>query len=233
MDSRDKFAQMLREGYETLDPEKEQREYIRELLRQKEQQRKRRIKTITAVAAAFLIVVGAVLAVGGCFGSVEADKNDRTKVEEQDGSVVISDENADGQEVMPETAMTTEWDKIDKLKEKYPEMMTFTDVPKGMEFVSVKVNEESCNMINISYCFSKNDNNILVLQEYYTEKKEQTRLMENVDEYINYNGYRINIKQEDKKMVATIFTNNSTINIIGAITERETFSFIDKMKEAS
>ncbi len=35
MDSRDKFAQMLREGYETLDPEKEQREYIRELLRQK------------------------------------------------------------------------------------------------------------------------------------------------------------------------------------------------------
>ncbi len=112
-------------------------------------------------------------------------------------------------------------------------MITFTDVPKGMEFVSVKVNEESCNMINISYCFSKNDNNILVLQEYYTEKKEQTRLMENVDEYINYNGYRINIKQEDKKMVATIFTNNSTINIIGAITERETFSFIDKMKEAS
>ena len=89
MDSRDKFAQMLREGYEALDPEKEQREYIRELLRRKEQQRKRRIKTITAVAAAFLIVVGAVLAVGGCFGSVEADKNDRTKVEEQDGSVVI------------------------------------------------------------------------------------------------------------------------------------------------
>ena len=34
MDSRDKFAQMLREGYETLDPEKEQREYIRELLLQ-------------------------------------------------------------------------------------------------------------------------------------------------------------------------------------------------------
>ena len=233
MDSREKFAQMLREGYETLDPEKEQREYIRELLRQKEQQRKRRIKTITAVAAAFLIVVGAVLAVGGCFGSVEADKNDRTKVEEQDGSVVISDENADGQEVGSESVIETDWNKVDKLKEKYPEMITFTDVPKGMEFVSVEVNEESCNMINISYCFSKNDNNILVLQEYYTEKKEQTRLMENVDEYINYNGYRINIKQEDKKMVATIFTNNSTINIIGAITERETFSFIDKMKEAS
>ena len=45
MDSKDKFAQMLREGYEALDPEKEQREYIRELLRQKELQRKRRIKT--------------------------------------------------------------------------------------------------------------------------------------------------------------------------------------------
>ena len=117
MDSRDKFAQMLREGYEALDPEKEQREYIRELLRQKEQQRKRRIKTITAVAAVFLIVVGAVLAVGGCFGSVEADKNDRTKVEEQDGSVVISDENADGQEVGSESVIETDWNKVDKLKE--------------------------------------------------------------------------------------------------------------------
>ncbi len=155
MDSRDKFAQMLREGYETLDPEKEQREYIRELLRQKEQQRKRRIKTITAVAAVFLIVVGAVLAVGGCFGSVEADKNDRTKVEEQDGSVVISDENADGQEVMPETAMTTDWNKVDKLKKKYPEMITFTDVPEGMEFVSVEVVEECSDMIITTYCYKK------------------------------------------------------------------------------
>lgn len=233
MDSREKFAQMLREGYESLDPEKEQREYIRELLRRKEQQRKRRIKTITAIAAAFLIVVGAVLAVGGCIGPVEADKNDKTKVEKQGESVIISDENADGQEVGSESVIETDWNKVDKLKEKYPEMITFTDVPEGMEFVSVEAKERSCNMINISYCFSKNDNNILVLQEYYTEKKEQTRLMENVDEYINYNGYRINIKQEDKKMVATIFTNNSTINIIGAITERETFSFIDKMKEAS
>lgn len=141
MDSRDKFAQMLREGYETLDPEKEQREYIRELLRQKEQRRKRRIKTITAVAAAFLIVVGAVLAVGGCFGAVEADKNDRTKVEEKDGRVLISDENAGGQEVGSERVIETDWNKVDKLKEKYPEMITFTDVPEGMEFVSVEVIE--------------------------------------------------------------------------------------------
>lgn len=156
MDSRDKFAQMLREGYETLDPEKEQREYIRELLRRKEQQRKRRIKTITAVAAAFLIVVGAVLAVGGCIGPVEADKNDKTKVEKQGESVIISDENADGQEVMPETAMTTDWNKVDKLKKKYPEMITFTDVPEGMEFVSVEVVEECSDMIITTYCQIKN-----------------------------------------------------------------------------
>ena len=164
MDSRDKFAQMLREGYETLDPEKEQREYIRELLRRKEQQRKRRIKTITAVAAAFLIVIGAVFAVGGCIGPVEADKNDKTKVEKQGESVIISDENADGQEVGSESVIETDWNKVDKLKEKYPEMITFTDVPEGMDFVSVEVNEESCNMINISYCFSKNDNNFLRIE---------------------------------------------------------------------
>lgn len=230
MDSRDKFAQMLREGYEALDPEKEQREYIRELLRQKEQQRKRRIKTITAVAAAFLIVVGAVLAVGGCFGSVEADKNDRTKVEEQDGSVVISDENADGQEVMPETAMTTDWNKVDKLKEKYPEMITFTDVPEGMEFVSVEAKERSYNMINISYCFSKDEKSILVLQEYYTKEKQQTEGVETLEGEIAYRDYKIRIG-DSKNMATVIVDNNRTINILEKdINKNEVFDILDKIK---
>lgn len=230
MDSRDKFAQMLREGYETLDPEKEQREYIRELLRQKEQQRKRRIKTITAVAAAFLIVVGAVLAVGGCFGSVEADKNDRTKVEEQDGSVVISDENADGQEVMPETAMTTEWDKIDKLKEKYPEMITFTDVPEGMEFVSVEVKEQDFGAVDIEYCFTYNSNSVEIFQEYFKDKKQQTQLIETPDDYMEYKKYKVNIERKSEIVVATVFDERKVIDIIGPINKEEVFKIIDKIK---
>lgn len=230
MDSRDKFAQMLREGYETLDPEKEQREYIRELLRRKEQQRKRRIKTITAVAAVFLIVVGAVLAVGGCFGSVEADKNDRTKVEEQDGSVVISDENADGQEVMPETAMTTEWDKIDKLKEKYPEMITFTDVPEGMEFVSVEVKEQDFGAVDIEYCFTYNSNSVEIFQEYFKDKKQQTQLIETPDDYMEYKKYKVNIERKSEIVVATVFDERKVIDIIGPINKEEVFKIIDKIK---
>lgn len=230
MDSRDKFTQMLREGYEALDPEKEQREYIRELLRQKEQQRKRRIKTITAVAAAFLIVVGAVLAVGGCFGSVEADKNDRTKVEEQDGSVVISDENADGQEVMPETAMTTEWDKIDKLKEKYPEMITFTDVPEGMEFVSVEVKEQDFGAVDIEYCFTYNSNSVEIFQEYFKDKKQQTQLIETPDDYMEYKKYKVNIERKSEIVVATVFDERKVIDIIGPINKEEVFKIIDKIK---
>ena len=230
MDSRDKFAQMLREGYEALDPEKEQREYIRELLRRKEQQRKRRIKTITAIAAAFLIVIGAVFAVGGCIGPVEADKNDKTKVEKQGESVIISDENADGQEVMPETAMTTDWNKVDKLKEKYPEMITFTDVPEGMEFVSVEVKERSCNMINISYCFSQNDNNILVLQEYYTEEKQQTQGIEILETAIDYKGYNVQINN-DRKM-ATVRIDKSIVDIVGYTEKDEVFDMLDKIKDS-
>lgn len=230
MDSKDKFAQMLREGYEALDPEKEQREYIRELLRQKELQRKRRIKTITAVAAAFLIVVGAVLAVGGCFGAVEADKNDRTKVEEQDGSVVISDENADGQEVMPETAMTTEWDKIDKLKEKYPEMITFTDVPEGMEFVSVEVKEQDFGAVDIEYCFTYNSNSVEIFQEYFKDKKQQTQLIETPDDYMEYKKYKVNIERKSEIVVATVFDERKVIDIIGPINKEEVFKIIDKIK---
>lgn len=172
----------------------------------------------------------AVFAVGGCIGPVEADKNDKTKVEKQGESVIISDENADGQEVGSESVIETDWNKVDKLKEKYPEMITFTDVPEGMEFVSVEVNEESCNMINISYCFSKNDNNILVLQEYYTKEKQQTQLLESTDEYIEYKGYKIIIKQESKKLIATVNDKKCMFDVIGSITEDEVFDIVDKIK---
>ncbi|MCI5593309.1 MAG: DUF4367 domain-containing protein, partial [Clostridiales bacterium] len=170
------------------------------------------------------------LAVGGCFGSVEADKNDRTKVEEQDGSVVISDENADGQEVMPETAMTTEWDKIDKLKEKYPEMITFTDVPEGMEFVSVEVKEQDFGAVDIEYCFTYNSNSVEIFQEYFKDKKQQTQLIETPDDYMEYKKYKVNIERKSEIVVATVFDERKVIDIIGPINKEEVFKIIDKIK---
>ena len=229
MDSRDKFAQMLREGYETLDPEKEQREYIRELLCQKEQRRKRRIKTITAVAAAFVIVVGAVITVGGCLGPAEADKNDRTKVEEQDGSVVIKGENTEDEEIGPEVAKVTDWDGIAELKEQYPEMITFTDVPEGMRFVSVEVKEE-LDIEEITYCFINNGNDIRIFQNYCLGEKQQTKGVEISDEYVEYKGYKVHIEENSQNSIATIISDFGTINVIGEIKEKEIFNVLDKIK---
>ena len=227
MDSRDKFAQMLREGYETLDPEKEQREYIRELLRRKDQQRKRRIKTITAVAAAFLIVVGAVLAVGGCIGPVEADKNDKTKVEKQGESVIISDENADGQEVGSESVIETDWNKVDKLKEKYPEMITFTDVPKGMEFVSVEVKEKADSVVCITYIFEKKDRDISLIQRYYNDKWQETQGIDNYNEVLKYKNKDIYIYKKADSIMAESITENSEIDIVGITDEEELITVLD------
>ena len=229
MDSRDKFAQMLREGYETLDPEKEQREYIRELLRRKEQQRKRRIKTITAVAAAFLIVVGAVLAVGGCFGSVEADKNDRTKVEEQDGSVVIKGENTEDEEIGPEVAKVTDWDGIAELKEQYPEMITFTDVPEGMEFVSAEVVEQDANGFIATYCFMQKVK-VYVCQKCYSDNTQETKGIERAGESIKYKGYNINIDENSGVIKATVNNSKENIDIIGEIEKEDLFKILDKIK---
>ena len=219
MDSRDKFAQMLREGYEALDPEKEQREYIRELLRQKEQQRKRRIKTITAVAAAFLIVVGAALAVGGCFGSVEADKNDRTKVEEQDGSVVISDENADGQEVGSESVIETDWNKVDKLKEKYPEMITFTDVPEGMEFVSVEVKEYSEGDETVLYKFKIKNDDCCVYQRVLNKNNNTSGIEDHVENILKCGEYNVQINRNENRLSGVLITDMNRITVVGNITE--------------
>ena len=227
---RDKFAQMLREGYDALDPEKEEREYIRELLRKKEQQRKKRIRTITAAAAAFILVVGAVLAVGGCFAPAEADKNSRTKVEEHNDSVIISDENAEGQEVGSESVVETDWNKVGKLKEKYPEMITFTDVPEGMEFVSVEVKKQEGDIVDISYCFSCNSNSILILQKYYTKNKQQTEWIENAEKNIEYKGYKINVNYDAEIINTTIISEKFAINVIGKISEKEVYDILDKIK---
>lgn len=230
MDSRDKFAQMLREGYEALDPEKEQREYIRELLRRKERQRKRRVRTITAVAAAFFIVVGTVLAVGGCFGAAEADKNDRTKVEEHNGSAVIKGENTEDEEIGPEVAKVTDWDGIAELKEQYPEMITFTDVPEGMEFVSVEVKEEF-DIAEITYCFGNNGNEIRIFQIYCLKGTQQTQIIENEEsEYISYKGYQVNIDDEGRIDKATIIMDNGNVDIIGNMKKKNVFNVIDKIK---
>ena len=225
---RDKFAQMLREGYDALDPEKEEREYIRELLRKKEQQRKKRIRTITAAAAAFILVVGAVLAVGGCFAPAEADKNSRTKVEEHNDSVIISDENAEGQEVGSESVVETDWNKVGKLKEKYPEMITFTDVPEGMEFVSVEVVEKDCDRVNVKYCFSKKTQEVLILQEYYAKGKGQTQGEEISGESVNYKGYKVHMN--DNNDTVTVLINKNIIDIIGSADKKEVFSILDKIK---
>ena len=234
MDSREKFAQMLREGYEALDPEKEQREYIRELLRRKEQQRKRRIKAITAIAAAFLIVVGAVLAVGGCFGAVEADKNDRTKVEEHNGSAVIKGENTEDEEIGPEVAKVTDWDGIAELKEQYPEMITFTDVPEGMEFVSVEVKEQD-NIMRASYCYIKqrDRSKIYVYYKFFQDEKQETYGIDSYDKVINYKNRDIYISEENNILMARLEMKNSEVDVIGATQKRDIFNIIDKIKEAS
>lgn len=229
MDSREKFAQMLREGYEALDPEKEQREYIRELLRRKEQQRKRRIKTITAIAAAFLIVVGAVLAVGGCFGAVEADKNDRTKVEEHNGSAVIKGENTEDEEIGPEVAKVTDWDGIAELKEQYPEMITFIDVPEGMEFVSVEVVKQDAEMIYISYNFISGADEICVSQKYFLDKKQETEGIDEYSEAIEYKNRKIYVYKNEKKIAAKTQMGHSDIDILGIKTEEELFNILDNI----
>ena len=231
MDSREKFAQMLREGYEALDPEKEQREYIRELLRRKEQQRKRRIKTITAIAAAFLIVVGAVLAVGGCFGAVEADKNDRTKVEEHNGSAVIKGENTEDEEIGPEVAKVTDWDGIAELKEQYPEMITFTDVPEDMEFVSVEVKDYGeRNFIKSVYKFLNKNKEIYICQSYCLNKNTEVQGLEEYSESIVYNNYKIYICENNGEELARVNIDDNYIDIIGSNNKNVIFNILDKIK---
>ena len=230
MDSRDKFAQMLTEGYKALDPDREEREYIRELLRQREQQRKKRIRTITALAAAFLIVIGAVFAVGGCIGPVEADKNDKTKVEKHDGSVVIKGENTGDEEIGAEVAKVTDWEGIAELKQQYPEMITFTDVPEGMEFVSVEVVKQVDGIIRVSYDFKLKNEPVYICQKYNFKQQQETKGVENGGEYKEYNRYKVKIEKGNDSILVTAISEQGVIDVMGKVTEKDVCGILNKIQ---
>lgn len=226
MESRDKFAQMIKEGYRELDPDREEREYMRELLRQKEKERIRRRKKITAVAAAFVLVLCAVMTVGGFFNHVEADKNDNTKIED-----IISGENADGHEVMAQTAQVTDWDKVDKLKTKYPEMITFTDIPEGMEFVSVEVTSYSKSNKTILYKFVADDNECCVFQRVL-KGNESTNILEyEADNVKNCNGYEVYVSSDNGWLTGTTVTEKNKINVLGEIEEQDLINVFECISE--
>lgn len=230
MESRDKFAQMIKEGYRELDPDREEREYMRELLRQKEKERIRRRKKITAVAAAFVLVLCAVMTVGGFFNHVEADKNDNTKIEEKNGSVIISGENADGYEVMAQTAQVTDWDKVDKLKTKYPEMITFTDIPEGMEFVSVEVTSYSKGD-TVLYKFMSGDNECCVYQSIMKETDITNIIEDEAENIVTCKGYTIYVNNEDNQLTGTAVTEKNRINVTGKIEEDDLISVFECIDE--
>lgn len=152
------------------------------------------------------------------------------KVEEQDGSVVIKGENTEDEEIGPEVAKVTDWDGIAELKEQYPEMITFTDIPEGMEFVSVEVKEQDFGAVDIEYCFTDNSNSVEIFQEYFKDKKQQTQLIEVPDDYMEYKGYKVNIEGKSETVVATVFDERRVIDIIGSITKDMVFKIVDKIK---
>lgn len=130
---------------------------------------------------------------------------------------------------MPETAMTTDWNKVDKLKEKYPEMITFTDVPEGMEFVSVEVKEEF-DIAEITYCFINNGNDIRIFQNYCLGEKQQTKGVEISDEYVEYKGYKVHIEENSQNSIATIISDFGIVDVMGETTEAGIFKILDKIK---
>ena len=109
-------------------------------------------------------------------------------------------------------------------------MITFTDVPEGMEFVSVEVVEECSDMIITTYCYKKNNDMTYVCQKYYLDKKLETQIMGNKEERKKYKGYEIYINKIDNYITANIPFNNGELCITGKTSEKEIHNILDRIK---
>lgn len=109
-------------------------------------------------------------------------------------------------------------------------MITFTDIPEGMEFVSVEVVENEYKMIETTYLYQKDAKEIYVCHRSYNSDNQETQLVEDPKEYKKYKGYRVSIENNNGITTATATKDNGIIDIMGEIGENTVFDILDKIK---
>lgn len=203
-------------------------EVLREWAAEDRRKRALRHKRWAAAAAAVVLTVGTIIGADllkdrGEFYA-EAGNNDPV-ISESDGNTIIKN-NDEGAEENPGTRQIVieNWDKVDEMKDQYPDLLIPEYVPEGYEFRQLVI--EDTGMIE-SHIFSFTDNNRNL--QITESLNGSITIFNDYDEVISSKIGEI-YKKNKQDRIFFCKINKTLVGVIGECTEEEIILLIESLK---
>lgn len=193
-----------------------------------EKRKRRHMRELAGVAALFiLVVVGGIMVFNTFTTDVDADKNAKEELVTEDGVVI---EDGGWGSSSEDNWVITDWAEVKSIKESIPQLIILKYVPKGYKFKQLSINEME-NAMSMEYLFYNNDNQELIIHQYYhNENLEVTNIYDN-DKTLRCSKGTVYIKENQTMNTATIQMNDGCIiEIFSCLVDEEIIKIIDELE---
>lgn len=206
-------------------------EELKQLAAADKKKRKKRAAKYASVAAVAVIVCAAVvfMAWPETVVPVDADKNTEQRVETGDGEIVINEGDGIGESGITEIT-ETDWEKVKKCKSFVHQLIIPGFIPGEYAFQKLKIEKYNHDGFWAQYAYKKNDDQLFIEQREYNEKGANTGGIENVTETITSKLGKVYLSTEEKKIIASVYTDKGIIRIKGDINRDEALKIIEELE---
>ena len=199
-------------------------EELKALERADRKKRNRKKVKLVGVVAALLLVCGVAAHAAlpdGLVAPVDADKNTEQSVQEENGSVVINENGAEGKGVV--TYKESNWDKVADMRNKFPDLIIPTYVPDGYEFVELEVEQYSDIGFKAVYKYRCKENELQLEEKTYQFEGENAPTIIKSERTIKTKQGNLYILDEkhNEVFMSTIYWDDKTLSLHGAISKKE------------
>lgn len=207
-------------------------EELKALERADRKKRNRKKVKLVGVVAALLLVCGVAAYAAlpdGLVAPVDADKNTEQSVQEENGSVVINENGAEGKGVV--TYKESNWDKVADMRNKFPDLIIPTYVPDGYEFVELEVEHYIGVEYKATYKYRRESLELTLEEKTYLENGESASILTGAERKIKTekgDSYIIN-ETDDKLVVMTIYPDGKTVSISGVMGKADCVRIINEI----
>lgn len=208
-------------------------EELRELEQMDRKKKRIRKAKIIGTAAALLIVCG-VAAYAACWPEaavpVDAAKNQKQSVTEENGMVIINEGDAEGEGAV--TTIETDCEKVQGMRNSFPDLIIPAYVPKGYKFVELEIEQYTKSGYVAMYRYEK-DAYILELEaRMYQEAGNALSVLSGEEEKVKTDmgtAYILEGRDNSDLLMINIFSKQMCLKVTGKITREEGVEIINKI----
>lgn len=191
------------------------------------QKRRAKMKRILAIASCFIIICAGTFSLKFAFDDdavATAGKNDNKVNEEGNNVVIKNNEEGVDENIGDEEIICKNWESIKDAKKNYSQLLVPDYIPDRYDLQSLSIVDNEL-IKKYKYIFTSNNESIEIKESIGIEEK----VYYNYDRKIDCDGYEIFIIERNEK-TALCKLNDTSITIIGELTDNEIVSIMDNLK---